>query len=168
MIKFYSINPRLYIVFLLSALLIEIAGFIFVGKEIGTLATLSLVILTTTAGIVLLRIQGSSILKNLQREFIQGHSSKNYMLDDVLIVLGTILLILPGFVSDIFGILLFIRPTRFVIIRFLSSFRNKTSFYTKNSNSAQNKSEDIIDLNAEDYKIHNSAEHLQRKNDDTD
>ncbi|WP_208439988.1 FxsA family protein, partial [Bartonella grahamii] len=70
MIKSYPINPRFFIIILLSILLIEIAGFIFVGKEIGILATLSLVVLTTIAGIILLRIQGVSILKNIQREII--------------------------------------------------------------------------------------------------
>ncbi|UTO28492.1 FxsA family protein [Bartonella harrusi] len=166
MIKFYSINPRFFIILLLGALLIEIAGFIFVGKEIGILATLSLIVLTTLFGIILLRIQGFSLLKNIQREFIQGRSLKNYMIDDVFIIVGAILLILPGFVSDLLGILFLIKPVRSVVWRFFSSFGNKMNSHTQNNTSAQNESEKIIDLNGEDYQVHNSTESPWRKNDD--
>ncbi|UNE54331.1 FxsA family protein [Bartonella machadoae] len=166
MIKFYSISPRFFIILLLSALLIEIAGFIFVGEEIGILATLSLVVLTTLFGIILLRIQGFSLLKNIQREFIQGRSFKNYMIDDVFIIVGAILLILPGFVSDLLGILLLIKPVRSVIWRFFSSFGNKMNPHTQGNTNTQNESEKIIDLNGEDYQVHNATESPWRKNDD--
>ncbi|WP_208433747.1 FxsA family protein [Bartonella taylorii] len=166
MIKSYPINPRFFIIILLSILLIEIAGFIFVGKEIGILATLSLVVLTTIAGIILLRIQGVSILKNIQREIIQRHTVKNNIINDAFIILSAILLILPGFLSDILGILLLIGPIRSIVWLFFSSFKNKINTHTKNKTNDQNDSEKIIDLKAEDYKIYNTTESPWRKNDD--
>ncbi|AGF75250.1 FxsA family protein [Bartonella vinsonii] len=166
MIKFYSINPRFFILLLISAFLIEIAGFIFVGKEIGILATLSLVILTTIIGIILLRIQGLNLFKNIQREFTQGHTLKNHIMDDAFITLGAFLLILPGFVSDVLGILLLIKPVRTVVWHLFSSLSNKINTHTKNNTTAQNDSEKIIDLKAEDYKIHDAMESPWRKNDD--
>ncbi len=166
MIKSYPINLRFFIIILLSVLLIEIAGFIFVGKEIGILATLSLVVLTTIAGIILLRIQGVSILKNIQREIIQRHTVENNIITDAFIILSAILLILPGFVSDILGILLLIGPIRSIIWHFFSSFKNKINMHTKNKTNDQNDSEKIIDLKAEDYKIHNTTESPWRKNND--
>ncbi|EJF89474.1 hypothetical protein ME1_00244 [Bartonella vinsonii subsp. arupensis OK-94-513] len=166
MIKFYSINPRFFILLLLSGFLIEIAGFIFVGKEIGILATLSLIILTTIVGITLLRIQGLNFFKNIQREFIQGRTLKNHIMDDAFITLGAILLILPGFVSDILGILLLIKPARSTIWYFFSLLSNKMNIHTENKTNPQNKSEKIIDLNAEDYQIHNTTESPWHKNDD--
>ncbi|WP_455466166.1 FxsA family protein [Bartonella sp. B39] len=166
MIKSYLINPRFFIIVTLSALLIEIAGFIFVGKEIGILATLSLIILTTIAGSILLRIQGLSILKNIQRELIQGHTLENDIIDDTFIIIGAILLILPGFVSDILGILFLIKPIRPVVWYLFSSLSNKMNTHTKNNTNAQNESEKIIDLKAEDYKIHDTTESPWRKNDD--
>ncbi|EJF97297.1 FxsA family protein [Bartonella taylorii] len=166
MIKSYPINPRFFIIILLSILLIEIAGFIFVGKEIGILATLSLVVLTTIAGIILLRIQGVSILKNIQREIIQRHTVENNIINDALIILSAILLILPGFLSDILGILLLIGPIRSIVWLFFSSFKNKINTHTKNKTNDQNNSEKIIDLKAEDYKIYNTTESPWRKNDD--
>ncbi|WP_317992620.1 FxsA family protein [Bartonella gliris] len=166
MIKSYPINPRFFIIIALSAVLIEIAGFIFVGKEIGILATLSLIILTTIAGSILLRIQGFSLLKNIQRELIQGHTLENDIINDAFIILGAILLILPGFVSDILGILLLIKPARPVIWHLFSSLSNKMNTHTKNNINTQNESEKIIDLNAEDYQVHNTTESPWRKNDD--
>ncbi|WP_019219161.1 FxsA family protein [Bartonella florencae] len=166
MIKSYPINLRFFVIILLSAFLIEIAGFIFVGKEIGILATLSLIVLTTIAGSLLLRIQGVSLLKNIQRELIQGRRLENNSIDDVFIMGGAILLILPGFVSDILGILLLIKPLRSLIWHFFSSFRNKMGIHTKNKTNAQKDSEKIIDLKAEDYKVYDTTESPWRKNDD--
>uniref|UniRef100_E6YXN4 FxsA cytoplasmic membrane protein n=1 Tax=Bartonella schoenbuchensis (strain DSM 13525 / NCTC 13165 / R1) TaxID=687861 RepID=E6YXN4_BARSR len=118
MTKFYHIKPRFFVVIVLSVLFIEIASFIVVGNEIGILATLSLILLTMIIGSILLRIQGISLLKNIQRELIQGTMSEYYIADDVLIIIGAILLIFPGFVSDILGISLLIKPIR-TFIRFL-------------------------------------------------
>ncbi|KEC58600.1 FxsA family protein [Bartonella quintana] len=165
MIKSYSINPRFFIILTLGTLLVEIAGFIFVGKKIGILATLSLVIITTIAGSILLRIQGISLLKNIQRELIQGRTLKNYLINDGFIILGAILLILPGFVSDILGILLLIKPVRTVVWYVFSSFRNKMNPHPKNNTNAKNESEKIIDLKAKDYH-YNITESPWRKNDD--
>lgn len=166
MIKSYPINLRFFIIIFLSALLIEIAGFIFVGKEIGILATLILVVLTTIAGGILLRIQGISLLKNIQREPLQGLSLENNITDDAFIIMGAILLILPGFVSDILGILLLIKPIRSLIWHLFSSFRNTINTHTKNKTNTQNDSEKIIDLKAEDYEVHDNTESPWRKNDD--
>ncbi|QEE08416.1 FxsA family protein [Bartonella kosoyi] len=162
MIKLYSINPRFFVVIFLCILLIEIAGFIFVGQEIGILATLSLIIITTIVGVVLLRIQGFSLLKNIQSEVIQGRTLEKNIVNDTCIMLSAILLILPGFVSDLLGILLLIKPIRSAAWRFFSSLKNKMNPNTRRKND----SEKIIDLNAEDYKVHDTTESPWRKNDD--
>nr|WP_275065048.1 FxsA family protein [Bartonella grahamii] len=161
-IKLYSTNPRFFVVIFLCILLIEIAGFIFVGQEIGILATLSLVILTTIVGVVLLRIQGISLLKNIQTELIQGRTLENNIINDVFIMFSAILLILPGFVSDLLGILLLIKPIRSVVWHFFTSLQNKMNLNTKRKNDA----EKIIDLNAEDYTTYDTTESPWRKNDD--
>ncbi|WP_175868426.1 FxsA family protein [Bartonella gabonensis] len=162
MIKFYSINLRFFVVIFLCILLIEIAGFIFVGQEIGILATLSLVVLTTIGGVILLRIQGISLLKNIQSEFIQGRTLENNIIDNAFIMFSAILLIFPGFVTDLLGILLLIKPIRSITWHFFSSFKNTMNPNTKRKND----SEKIIDLNIEDYKIHDTTESPWRKNDD--
>ncbi|WP_019220811.1 FxsA family protein [Bartonella senegalensis] len=166
MIKYYRINSRFFILLSLGALLVEIAGFIFVGKEIGILATLGLVILTTIVGSILFRIQGGSLLKNIQSEFLQGRTLENYFINDGFIIIGAILLILPGFVSDILGILLLLKPFRAVAWSLFLSLKDKMNTHPKNTSQTKNKSEKIIDLKAEDYKVYDSTESSRRKNED--
>ncbi|OPB30465.1 FxsA family protein [Bartonella sp. WD12.1] len=163
MTKFYHIKPRFFVVIVLSVLFIEIASFIVVGNEIGILATLSLILLTMIIGSILLRIQGISLFKNIQREIIQGTMSEYYIADDVLIIIGAILLIFPGFVSDILGISLLIKPIRTFVRFFFLSLKNKIN--AKTSTNTQNESEKIIELNAEDYQSDNK-ESPWRINDD--
>ncbi|AQX20652.1 FxsA family protein [Bartonella sp. WD16.2] len=164
MTKFYHIKPRFFVVIVLSILFVEIAGFIVVGNEIGILATLSLILLTMIIGSILLRIQGISLFKNIQRELIQGTMSEYYIADDVLIIIGAILLIFPGFVSDILGISLLIKPIRTFVRFFFLSLKNKIN--AKTSTNTQNESEKIIELNAEDYQSYNIKESPWRINDD--
>ncbi|WP_336293680.1 FxsA family protein [Bartonella sp. CB169] len=168
MIKLYPINPHFFIIAVLCTLLIEISCFIFVGREIGILATLSLVILTTMAGSILLRIQGVSLFKNIQHEFIQGRTLDNYIIKDILTIIGAILLILPGFISDIFGILLLIKPTRNIIWSLFITLNNKPSCHTKNNTNTKNQFEKVIELNKEEYKVDNVKESPWYKNDDND
>ncbi|WP_102829874.1 FxsA family protein [Bartonella bovis] len=164
MTKFYHIKPRFFVVIVLSVLFVEIAGFIFVGNEIGILATLSLTLLTMIMGSILLRIQGISLFKNIQRKLIQGNMPEDYIADNVLIIIGAILLIFPGFISDILGISLLIKPIR-TFTRFLFlSLHNKIN--AKTCANTQNASEKIIELNAEDYQSYNIKESPWYKNDD--
>ncbi|WP_455482059.1 FxsA family protein [Bartonella sp. B35(2025)] len=165
MIKSYLINPRFFIIIALIILLVEISSFIFVEEKIGLFATLSLVILTTMMGTVLLRIKGIILLRNIKRKLIQGHPLENYIINDVFIIIGAILLILPGFVSDILGILLLIKPSHTVVWYLFLSFYNKNNTYMKNN--AGIKSEEIIELKAKDYKIYDIKESPWRKNNDT-
>lgn len=150
MTQFHHIKPHFFVITVLSALFIEITGFILVGKKIGVLATLSLTLLTMIIGIALLRIQGVNLLKNIQRHFIQGYTAY-YMAEDVLTIIGVILLILPGFASDILGIFLLIKPIRTVIWSLFLSLKYKKSSNTKTHTNARNESQKTIDLNTEDY-----------------
>ncbi|WP_455477119.1 FxsA family protein [Bartonella sp. B41] len=163
MIKFCLINPRFFIFIILSAFLIEISGFILIGKEIGILITLGLVVLTTIIGSSILRTQGINFLKNVQHDLLQERTSKNCV--DTIVIIGAILLILPGFVSDIIGVLFIIKPINTVIWHFFLSFRKKNYFYNKDKARAKNKSEKIIDLQAEDYHIHGVKESPWRRDD---
>ncbi|AQX28690.1 MULTISPECIES: FxsA family protein [unclassified Bartonella] len=160
MTKFYHIKSRFFLTIVLSALLFEIAGFIIVGKEIGVLGTLSLILLTMISGIVLLRIKGISLIKNIQNKLIQRHILEYYIANDVLTVFGAVLLILPGFISDICGILFLIKPIHTFIWNLFLFFINKTNSNTKN------KSEKIIELNAEDYQSYNTEKSPWYKNND--
>lgn len=101
---------RLFIVplILIGLPLAEIAGFVLVGRAIGLWATLGLVILTAVAGALLLRSQGLHILRQLSAESREGRLPGETLVDAAMIVVAGILLLLPGFITDIIGLALFI------------------------------------------------------------
>ncbi|MCY1665365.1 FxsA family protein [Rhizobium sp. SL86] len=92
--------------------LLEIAGFVIVGNWLGLWPTLGLVVLSGFAGVVLLRMQGLSLLREINEEGRQGRVPGKAIVSGAMIVVAAILLIIPGFVSDIVGILLFLPPVR--------------------------------------------------------
>jgi UPF0716 protein FxsA len=100
--------------------LAEIAGFVVVGKAIGVWATLSLVILSAVVGAALLRIQGTGILRRIARESQNGGVPGRELVHGAMVVVAAFLLLLPGFISDILGLLLFIPAVRDLAWTFLS------------------------------------------------
>lgn len=99
-------------VFLLLFPLAEIACFIVIGRQIGLFPTLSLVILSGVAGVILMRVQGLGTLARLREAGRRGESPGRQLLDTAMIVVAGVLLLIPGFLSDIVGILLFLPPVR--------------------------------------------------------
>jgi UPF0716 protein FxsA len=92
--------------------LIEISGFVIVGREIGVLPTIALVVLSGIAGGILLRIQGFGILARIRQQVEAGKNPSRELAHGVMVVVAGILLLIPGFFTDILGILLFIPPVR--------------------------------------------------------
>lgn len=92
--------------------LVEIAGFVVVGSRLGVLATIALVIATGLAGAVLLRWQGFGVLSRIRRDVDAGRDPSRELAHGVMILVAGFLLLIPGFVSDIFGLLLFLPPVR--------------------------------------------------------
>jgi len=115
----------LYIVAAIILLpLIEIAVFIAVGGAIGILPTVVLTVLTAVAGTIMLRQQGLSLVTRMQSELQAGQVPETDMMHGAMIVLASILLLIPGFVTDAIGLLLFIPPVREALARFIVSRAN--------------------------------------------
>lgn len=100
---------------ILSLPLIEIAVLIYVGSNIGVFPTIGLIILTGFLGMQLLRIKGFAVISRIRAEMDSGQIPNKSMADAAMIALAGIFLIIPGFVSDIIGILLFLPPVRALI-----------------------------------------------------
>ncbi len=92
--------------------LAEIAGFVVVGRAMGLWVTLCLVIGTALVGALLLRHQGMHILKQISAESRQGRMPGKSLGDGAMIVIAGILLLLPGFLTDLIGLLLFVPAVR--------------------------------------------------------
>jgi UPF0716 protein FxsA len=101
-------RPHYALLLVLAWPLAEIAGFVVVGRAIGLWWTLGLVIGTGLLGALLLRQQGLHLLKKLSQESQQGHVPASSVVDGAMIVIAGILLLLPGFLTDIVGIALFL------------------------------------------------------------
>lgn len=95
----------------------EIATFIVVGGWIGVLPTIGLVILAAFLGMTVIRRQGMQALDRLQATMDAGRDPGPQIAHGALKVIAGILLILPGFLTDIVGLLLLVPPIRAALIR---------------------------------------------------
>lgn len=102
---------------LLVAVIVEVTVLIAVGHAIGILATIGLLILGSVVGAVLLRREGTRTLAAFREAMRTRRPPHRELIDGVLIVAAGVLIVLPGFVSDILGLLLLLRPTRALVRR---------------------------------------------------
>ncbi len=103
---------RLLPLFFLLLPFIEIAGFVLVGKAIGVLPTLGLVLASAVIGVLLLRAQGLGALARARAEIEADGDPGRQIAHGAMIVVAAILLIIPGFFTDLIGLLLFLPPVR--------------------------------------------------------
>ncbi len=103
----------LVLLFLFLALpILELYVIIQVGQAIGLAPTLLLLILDGFAGAALARSQGRNAWELLNRALAEGRMPARETVDGAMIMLGGALLLAPGFITDVFGFLLLIPPTR--------------------------------------------------------
>lgn len=93
---------------ILSLPIIEIALFILVGGWIGLWPTLALVVLAGTAGVMLLRAQGQNAVASLRQGVVQDTDPSEKIVRGAMSVLAGMLLIVPGFLTDILALTLLI------------------------------------------------------------
>ena len=103
--------------------LIEIAILIEIGKVVGATYTIMLVIGTAALGAALLRQQGLSTIKKVQRNMNQGSLPAIELIEGLMLLVAGALLLTPGFFTDIFGFLALIPTLRRRIVQtFLANF----------------------------------------------
>lgn len=132
----------------LGLILGEISGFILVGKAIGVLATLGLVLLGVAAGVLLLRRQGVATLMRVRADLEAGRPPARPLAEGALLAFAAILIILPGFITDIAGILLFLPFVRAALWR---AVRARVVIRTAAVRTAPAESGPILDLAREEY-----------------
>lgn len=97
---------------LLGLPLVEIAVFVLVGSHIGVLPTIGLVIATSVLGGFLLRVQGLGAMARISAAMERGDAPGRDLVHGLMIMVAGMLLLVPGFVTDAVGLLLFIPPVR--------------------------------------------------------
>ena len=97
---------------LLAAVVVDLAVIILVGRQVGVLWTLVALVGMSVLGLWLLRREGGRAWRALRTAARAGEMPSRQLADGILVLLGGILLILPGFVSDLLGIVLVLPLTR--------------------------------------------------------
>lgn len=140
----------LFAVFLIVPL-IEIAFFVLIGNAIGLWPTLAGVLITAVVGSLVLRHQGMAVLTELRQQMAQGRVPARAMADAALIGAGGLMLLLPGYFSDLIGILLLLPPTRQLIYTLVLS---RFTVVTTTSYTAQRPEESsrVIDLDDDHWR----------------
>ncbi len=103
---------KLFMAFTLIPL-IELYLLIKIGAAVGALNTLLLVILTGAAGAYLARLQGLQTLYRVRARLQQGEMPADDLLDALIIFIAGIVLLTPGLLTDLAGLLLLFPATRF-------------------------------------------------------
>lgn len=104
--------PLLILAILIAIPLIEVGIFIEVGDAIGLWPTIALLVLTGVVGIWLVRVQGFYTLMQARAQLAQGEVPTREIFDGICLALAGLMLLLPGFATDVIGVLLLLPPTR--------------------------------------------------------
>jgi UPF0716 protein FxsA len=92
--------------------ILELFVIIQVGEAIGVLPTIALLIIDSILGSVLMRSQGRLAWRRFNAALSEGRIPHREVLDGALVIFGGALLLTPGFISDVLGIILLLPPTR--------------------------------------------------------
>ncbi len=125
---------------LISIPLIEIYLFIKIGSYIGAFNTVSLILITAIVGIIYARYEGFNTLRSGMSQLIKNEIPVYEIISGAALAFAALLLILPGFATDLMGLILIFPPTRKLILK------NFSKKYT----SKNKKKKDYIDGEFED------------------
>ena len=111
--------PLLLVLLFIVVPIAELALLIQVGQWIGVWWTVGLLVADALLGSFLLRHQGRTAWRRFNEALAEGRVPHREVVDGVLIIFGGVLLLTPGFITDIFGLLFLFPPTRIVMRRLL-------------------------------------------------
>lgn len=97
---------------LVGLVVLELAVIIAVGRQVGVLWTLLALVLMSVLGLWLLRREGARAWRSLRDTARSGEMPSRQIADGILVLVGGVLLMLPGFVTDAIGIILVLPFTR--------------------------------------------------------
>ena len=106
--------------------IIEIYLFIKIGSQIGAFNTISLIFITAIIGIIYARYEGLNTLKSGFSQLVRNELPAYEIISGAAIAFAALLLIIPGFATDILGFLLVFPLTRKLIFgKFVKKFNNE-------------------------------------------
>ena len=114
------------ILLIIAVPLIEIYLFIKIGSQIGAFNTISLILVTAVLGIIYARYEGFNTLRSGIKQLMKNEVPIYEIISGAALTFAAFLLILPGFATEFFGILIIFPTTRKI---FFKKFKKK---YTRN------------------------------------
>ena len=134
------------IILILGIPLIEIYLFIKVGSEIGALNTILLILTTAILGIWYARYEGFNTLRSGISQLVKNELPLYEIVSGAAIAFAALLLILPGFATDIIGILLVFPVTRKIILnKYSKKYKSKKKSNDREKNYIEGEYEDLED-----------------------
>jgi UPF0716 protein FxsA len=109
--------PLLLVALFIAVPIAELAVIIQVGQAIGVWWTIAILVADSILGSLLMRSQGRAVWRRFNAALQSGRAPAREVADGVLVIFGGALLLTPGFLTDIFGLLFLLPPTRAVIRR---------------------------------------------------
>jgi len=107
--------------------IIEIYLFIEIGGQIGAFNTISLIFITAIIGVIYARYEGLNTLRSGFSQLIKNEAPVYEIISGAAIAFAALLLIVPGFATDLFGFLLIFPLTRRLLFgRIINKFKNET------------------------------------------
>ena len=125
--------------------IVEIYLFIKIGSQIGAFKTITLIFVTAFIGIIYARYEGLNTLRSGLSQLIKNELPVYEIISGAAIAVGALLLIIPGFATDLFGFLLIIPLTRKLLFKKID--KNFKSKKTKKKDFIEGEFEDIEDDN---------------------
>ena len=125
--------------------IIEIYLFIKIGGQIGAFNTILLILVTAVTGVIYARYEGLNTLRSGFTQMLKNQTPAYEIISGAAIAFGALLLIIPGFATDIFGFLIIFPFTRKLIFGKISS--NLKEKENKKNNFIDGAFEDIDDDN---------------------
>ena len=113
------------LLFIIGIPLIEIYLMIKVGGAIGAFNTIFLIFFTAITGIFFARLEGLNAIRSGFNQIVKNKLPIYEIISGAALAFAALLLIIPGFLTDIIGFLLIIPITRKIFIRIISSKFNK-------------------------------------------
>jgi UPF0716 protein FxsA len=133
-------NSLLFFIIAVPAL--EIYVFIKVGNVLGAVSTILLIISTAVIGVYFAKLEGLNTLRSGLKNVYNKKSPVNEILSGASIAFGATLLIIPGFITDVFGFLLIIPFTRNFLVNLI----------VKQNNIKEEKKDEVIEAEIIDDK----------------
>ncbi len=129
-----------FLLLLIGIPILEIYLFIKIGSQIGAFNTISLIFITAFIGVIYARYEGFNTLKSAMSQLVKNELPIYEIISGAALAFAALLLIIPGFVTDIFGLLIIFPLTRKLF------FKKISTKYSRNNH----KKEDFINGEFED------------------